>query len=511
MSNKVLDFIYNFDVIGPRPKLFIFKKERYQNIFSLVISITIILASLAFILYSLINYIKNDTPTVIYSKSNDINEPREMYLKDMLMMFQITDKAFKKINDSYAHIESIHMEIYDNSTINYSALNIKKCNPRENLNIKYEKLFSEKFNELSEEIQEDKKIEDFYCIDSEDHNKRIFHYPNIGFSYIDLYIILHNQTEYKPENISIMIVCENNLINHDNKKSPISEGISYHFLQFFSSDEYYTSNLNFQYIKYETDDGLLLNSLRYLKGMFFLDNNYYKNNQHNYDLQNDFIQNNFSQIGTITLSLNKSNYDLYRRTYKKIQTLLAEIMSIVSLLFEIGGQIVAFINEKKMNIDIMSHLFKNLEKEKRIYKSNYKETVKITSEKLNNSFKLSEKNSICIEPSDNINEEIDSENSKILDKINIFHIIKSFACNGNRDKLITLCNERIIKDMCVETILERFYSLGTIYNLIIKEEDEKDNLSFYKEQRFKDINSIINDIINKIKIPKRKIDDKYKT
>ena len=163
-----------------------------------------------------------------------------------------------------------------------------------------------------------------------------------------------------------------------------------------------------------------------------------------------------------------------------------------------------------MNIDIMSHLFKNLENEKRIYKANYKEKVK-TSEKLNNSFKLSEKNSICIEPPDNINEEIDSENSKILDKINIFHIIKSFACNGNRDKLITLCNERIIKDMCVETILERFYSLGTIYNLIIKEEDEKDNLSFYKEQRFKDINSIINDIINKIKIPKRKIDDIYKT
>ena len=65
--------------------------------------------------------------------------------------------------------------------------------------------------------------------------------------------------------------------------------------------------------------------------------------------------------------------------------------------------------------------------------------------------------------------------------------------------------------MCVETILERFYSLGKIYNTIINEED-KNNLSFYKARRFKDINSIINETINQIKIPKPKNeDDKYKT
>ena len=322
---------------------------------------------------------------------------------------------------------------------------------------------------------------------------------------------MHSQSGFKPEDLSIMIIYENNLINHDNKKSPISEGISYQFLQVFSSDDYYTTNMNFQYLKYETDDGLFFDSLSYLKGMSFLDLNYYKNNQKNYDLQNDFIQYNSSTIGTISFVLNKSNYDLYRRTYKKLQALLAEIMSIVSLLFQIGGQIVAFINEKKMNIDIVSQLF-NFEDEKRKYKSKYKDRVKVTSEKLNNSFKLSEKNSICIQPSDNINDEIISENGKILKNIYIFHIIKSFICNGNKDKLITLCNELIIRDMCVETILERFYSLGKIYNTIINEEEEKNNLSFYKARRFKDINSIINETINQIKIPKPKNeDDKYKT
>jgi len=510
MSNKILEFIYNFDVIGPSPKLYIFNKERYQNIFSLVLSIIIILVTIAFILYSIINYIKNDRPSVVYSKSNDIDEQREIYLKDMLIMFQITDSFQKKIDESIAHLESIYSEIYDNGRYDFIVLNVKKCKPGENMNIKYEKFLHEKFNGLTQEqVQQDKNIEDFYCINSEDPNKRIFYYPNVGYSFIDLNIILHNQNEYKPENLSIMIIYENNLINHDNKKSPISEGISYQFLQFFSSDEYYTSNMNFQYLKYETDDGLFLDSSSYLKGMSFLDMNYYKNNKINYDLQNDFKQYNSSQIGTISFALNKSNYDLYRRTYKKIQALLAEIMSIVSLLFEIGGQIVAFINEKKMNIDIISQLFKNSDDGKRKYKPNYKEAVKITSEKLNNSFKLSEKNSICIEPPDNNNEGINSEYGRVLDKINIFHIIKSFICNGNKDKLIKLCDELIIKDMCVETILERFYNLGAIYNTII--EEEKHNLSFYKPKRFQNINSIISEIINQIKIPKPNNDDKYKT
>ena len=510
MSNKILEFIYNFDVIGPSPKLYVFNKERYQNIFSLVLSIIIILVAIAFILYSIINYVKNDRPSVVYSKSNDIIEPREIYLKDMLIMFQLTDRFQKKIDESIAHLESIYSEIFDNGNYNFSVLNVEKCKPGENMNIKYEKLLHEKFNGLTQtQIQQDKNIEDFYCIYSEDPNKKIFYYPNEGYSFVDLNIILHSQSEYKPENLSIMIIYENNLINHDNKKSPISEGISYQFLQFFSSEEYYTSNMNFQYLKYETDDGLFLDSLSYLKGMSFLDMNYYKNNQRNYDLQNDFKQYNSSQIGTISFALNKSNYDLYRRTYKKIQALLAEIMSIVSLLFEIGGQIVAFINEKKMNVDIISQLFNNLDNGKRKYKPNYKEAVKITSEKLNNSFKLSEKNSICIDPPDNNNEGINSEYRKILDKINIFHIIKSFFCNGNRDKLIKLCNELIIKDMCVETILERFYNLGAIYNTII--EEEKHNLSFYKSKRFQNINSIINEIINQIKIPKPNNDDKYKT
>ena len=504
MIDKIINCLFSLDVIGPTPKLYIFNKERYQSLFSLIISLVIIFVSIIFILYSLINYIKNERPTVLYSKSNDKHEQRRINLNDMLLMFQIIDyNSMKKINESIVHLESIYTAIYDKAKVDFSILNVKKCKAGENLNIKYEKILKEKFNELSEgQIQEDKNIDDFYCINSDKSDISLFYDPNVGYSFINLNIILHNQNIYIPENLSLMIIYENNLINHDDKKSPISEGISYQFVQVFSSEEYYTANLNFQYLKYETDDGLFFDNLKYLKGMSFFDIAYYINNQESYDMKNDFIKYNSSKVGTIMLTLNKSNYDLYRRTYKKLQTLLAEIMSIVSLLFEIGKQISSFLNEKKMSVDIIRKLFNN-EKNKINYKfHNFDVRIKTPTNKINSTFKLTRKSSFIFELLGNDNKLFKSKNEKILKQINIINIIKSIFCNGIKDKYISLCNEIVMKDMSVENILERFYNAKRINKSNI--DVEKNDLTLYKESKFREINSIINGIYNKMRSSKLK-------
>ena len=124
--------------------------------------------------------------------------------------------------------------------------------------------------------------------------------------------------------------------------------------------------------------------------------NYHKSHLVDYDLEKNFLKNNSANIGTISFSLNKSNYDYYRRTYKKLQALLAEIMSIVSILFEIGRQIIAFINVKKMNVDVIRHLF-NVDNKKRNKRKftfsniNYNDKVQTSSDILNNACKFSEK------------------------------------------------------------------------------------------------------------------------
>jgi len=490
MLNKVITFLYNFDIIGPNPKLYIFNKEKYQSVFSLVISLLILYLSLSFILYSLIDYIKTDRPNVVYSKSNDENEERKIFLKDTLIMFQLINfPTLEKLNESIAFFEGEYEAIYDNATSENFKLNVQNCKLGENLNSKFENLFNEKFSTLSRDYErKDKNIEDFFCISSNNPSLSLFYYPKIGYSSINLNIIINNKILYPSEDISIMMIYENNLINHDNKNSPISEGITHEFIQGLSSTEHTSINFNFQYLKYETDDGFFFESLNYLNGMSFLDMTYLKSKP-----EDNFMNNNSSKIGSIKLEFNKSNYDYYRRTYKRLQALLAEIMSIVNLLFEIGRQVMDILNNKKMSVDIIHKLF-TVDNQKRQNK-NYNDRIKLNPEKMNNSFKLTEKNNIYLETSESIREETKNKTETILGQINIFNVVKSFLCNGSKDRLITLCNEIIVKDMCVETILEKFYNLSRIYNSIL--EMEKNNLGLNKEPRFREINTIVNSIYDK--------------
>ena len=444
-------------------------------------------------MYSLINYVKNDRPSVIYSKNNDEIEERKISIKDTLLMFQIIDfPSLKKLDDSIASFEGIYEAVYDNATSENFTLEVKNCKLGENLNSKFENMFNEKLKSLSFDFhQKDKNIEDFYCISSKDRNINLFYYPNIGSNSISLNIIIKDQNIYKPEDISIMMIYGNNLINHDDKISPISEGISYQFIQGFNSEEEAEINFVFQYLKYETDDGLFLDSLKSLNGMSFLNMNYFRNRRYGV--------NNSSKIGTIKIEFNKSNYDYYRRTYKKLQALLAEIMSIVSLVFQIGCLIVSFLNEKRMSIDIIRKLFsienKNRKNKNKLLKISASERVKLNIEKVNNSFQSPERNDNFVMTTENLNENYDDKKEKVLKKINIFNIIKSFFFNGNKDKLISLCHDIIKNDMCIETILERFYNLNRIYNSIM--EMEKNNLGLKNDQRFQKLNAILKDIINK--------------
>ena len=108
-----MNFLYNFDLIGPNPELYIFRNKRYKSLISLLLSFIIILFSIVFTLYSTINYFRFDRPTITYSKSNDNNEYRQIYLKDTLMMFQYIDAInFEKINDSKLYFDAEYKAVF---------------------------------------------------------------------------------------------------------------------------------------------------------------------------------------------------------------------------------------------------------------------------------------------------------------------------------------------------------------------------------------------------------------
>ena len=87
--------------------------------------------------------------------------------------------------------------------------------------------------------------------------------------------------------------------------------------------------------------------------------------------------------------------------------------------------------------------------------------------------------------------------NKTLKKINYYYIIKSFLCfKDKKTKLINLCHNIIIEDLCVERILRRLYDLERIYNFLTSEEENND---YFSDNRFNEINKLLYDINNEIK------------
>ena len=216
--------------------------------------------------------------------------------------------------------------------------------------------------------------------------------------------------------------------------------------------EYTDINYNIQYIKYESDDGFFFPNNKYFSGTSFDSIGFVRKTKENYNLKKDIENMSYSNIGSISFEINKSNYDNYKRSYQRIQSLLAEIMSVISILFELGRQISLLLCNKKMSKDIIRYILSK-DEENYLMRQNY--NINIIKKKDNTNSKImSDKRVINNELKDNINashknkmkykyrisaskEEIFEKikkinksniNNKILKELNYFNILKSYFC-----------------------------------------------------------------------------------
>ena len=256
----------------------------------------------------------------------------------------------------------------------------------------------------------------------------------------------------------------------------------------YSSLEYTKVNYNFQYLKYESDEGFIFQDSRILYGMSFSDITSYRNKQNKKDLTKNFEEIKDSMIGTIEFGINKSNFDNYKRNYQKLQSLLAEIMSVINLFFEVGRQISNFIGGKKMSLSILEYLVNkdaldiNKSSNKIVLikdKNNESSTRKKKSEifdNLNNLDNSTKNNKIKLIRNKNKISKINTinEKNKILKKINFLDIIKSFLCfKDKKSQFINVCYNIIRQDMSIERILERFYNIEKKNYYLSNEEKRK--------------------------------------
>ena len=269
-------------------------------------------------------------------------------------------------------------------------------------------------------------------------------------------------------------------------------------------------NYNFQYLKYESDEGFIFQDSRILYGMSFSDITSYRNKQNNKDLTKNFEEIKDSMIGTIEFEINKSNFDNYKRSYQKLQSLLAEITSVINLLLEVGRQISNILGDKKMSLSIIDYLvnkntlntknrknkiilIKNKNNESSIRKVEseiFDNTNDLNNSTKNNEVKLNQNNNKIAK---NIN--IDKKDGKnaTLKEINFLHILKSFLCfKDKKSQFINFCYNIIIQDISIERMLERFYNIEKINYFLSNEEKRK--LKYIKSKKYLEIGKKIDEI-----------------
>ena len=251
-----------------------------------------------------------------------------------------------------------------------------------------------------------------------------------------------------------------------------------------------------------------------LYGMSFSDINSYRYKQNNLEIAKNFEEFKDSMIGIIGFGINKSNFDNYKRSYQKLQSLLAEIMSVINLLLEIGRQMSNILCNKKMSLKIIEYLInKNSLHSKKIInkiklnnnKSNESSIRKVESEIFSNSNKNLE-NSISnkkvkMELNNNKiskNNDFDkkSDKIKIFKKINYLHILKSFLCfKDKKSQFINYCDNIIRQDISVERMLEKFYNIEKLYYYLSNKDKRK--IKYIKNKKCLEIDKKISEINGK--------------
>ena len=443
MLEKTKQFLYFLDFTGIYPSLRIFNHNNYKSNISSIISVIVIITSVTFIIYSIVDFV-NQNPDIIYYKNIDNNINKTFKISDSFQMVKFSG-SFQCMND-----KEEPLLIWANNDYNKyeNPFGMETCELGKNIDLKFKSLI-EKFEKNTGD-----NISEYFCVDFNGTNIDIFNNENDkGYLRIGYMKELKETCKAYPH-FEIKIVTENDMINHNNKSEP--------FIPFYNIKNIEINNLvnridilyNFQYVKYDSDNGIFFQNFKSYDLISFSDLSY--------DIGDNLIQ------GYITISIyfniNDSNYDNYKRIYKKIPSLIADITGIINLIMIIGKFLSNFLLEKRMSRDIIYSIIN----QKKI-NTNKKIDLTFDKAKFNNNDKIDIKNNLSerdnqSESSTITNNSKSKKNSKLkiklLQNLKFCDFFKSnFCCVKTKYKLINTIDNILKEEICIDNILRRLYIL----------------------------------------------------
>ena len=271
-------------------------------------------------------------------------------------------------------------------------------------------------------------------------------------SYLELDLLIETTEDCNNAPSVIYILTENDIINNNDKNNPIVP--FYHFNQKSFHNNIVYIYYNYQYIKFDSDEGIFFRNYKSYDAIGF--------SNMEVDSGNDDWD---SILISISFNINKLDYDLYIRKYQRIQSLLADIMSIINLTIVIGKFIGNILLNKLMARDILINIIDNNYNKKKNETGNdckIKKKLNYSDIKEKNKFNLEHTNIKSNISDINLNISKNKTNTKIraLKTIKYFNFTKSLFCYKDiKSKLINICFKLINEQMCIDNILKRIFIL----------------------------------------------------
>ena len=438
-------YLYLFDFIGINPSLRIFNYENYKTAPSFIISIIILLICISFIIFSFIEFL-NQTPDLIYYKSIDINTEKKISLNNSFLMF--------KVDNGYSKENLLDAVFFSNENI--YVLDYEYCEIGKNIDYKYKDMI-ETF-----EKNEKQNISEYFCIKFNENTTLYNDIYNNNIRYLELDLLIETTEDYINSPSVIYILTENDIINNNDKNNPIVP--FYHFNQKSIHNNIAYIYYNYQYIKFDSDEGIFFRNYKSYNAIGFSNMEY-----------DSGIYDGDSILISISFNINKLDYDLYIRKYRRIQSFLADIMSIINLTVVIGKFIGNILLNKLMARDILINIIDNnynnrnknetgndCKIKKKLNYSDIKEKNKFNLEHTNIKSNISDIEKINKSNINNLKISKHKTDTKIraLKTIKYFNFTKSLFCYKDiKSKLINFCFELINEQMCIDNILKRIFIL----------------------------------------------------
>ena len=177
MENKFDSFLFKFDILGPEPKLNILGDDKYKSKFSSICSIIIIALLTAFTIYSIVEYFKYESPSIVYFTDNDDESNRTANVQDSIMISVYDYLSDSFLTEGQVNFDAVYVETIGQDTY-YRWLEVEKCELGKNIKQEYKDKLS------------DINLEDYLCIAENLTKYPLYYMPNVERSSILLNFIL---------------------------------------------------------------------------------------------------------------------------------------------------------------------------------------------------------------------------------------------------------------------------------------------------------------------------------